>query len=64
MANKILETLVEPAHIEVGSTFLLKVKIQFTPSYNLITEDGYDLVTETGDNLITEGDYYNGQESN
>ena len=58
MANKILETLVEPAHIEVGSTFLLKVKIQFTPSYNLITEDGYDLVTETGDNLITEGDYY------
>ena len=38
MANKILETLVEPAHIEVGSTFLLKVKIQFTPSYNLITE--------------------------
>lgn len=64
MANKILETLVEPAHIEVGSTFLLKVKIQFTPSYNLITEDGYNLVTETGDNLITEGDYYNGQESN
>lgn len=64
MANKILETLIEPAHIEVGSTFLLKVKIQFTPSYNLITEDGYNLVTETGDNLITEGDYYNGQESN
>ena len=50
MANKILETLVEPSHIEVGSTFLLKVKIQFTPSYNLITE--------AGDTFITEGDYY------
>ena len=58
MANKILETLVEPAHIEVGSTFLLKVKIQFTPSYNLVTEAEDNLITETGDNLITEGDYY------
>lgn len=58
MANKILETLVEPAHIEVGSTFLLKVKIQFTPSYQLVTENNDNLITETGDNLITEGDYY------
>lgn len=58
MANKILETLVEPAHIEVGSTFLLKVKIQFTQSYNLITESENNLVTETGDTFITEGDYY------
>lgn len=58
MANKILETLIEPAHIEVSSTFLLKVKIQFTPSYNLITENGDNLVTETGDTFITEGDYY------
>lgn len=58
MANKILETLVEPAHIEVGSTFLLKVKIQFTPSYNLITEAGENLIAETGDTFITEGDYY------
>ena len=58
MANKILETLVEPAHIEVGSTFLLKVKIQFTQSYQIITEANESLVTETGDNLITEGDYY------
>lgn len=59
MANKILETLVEPAHIEVGSTFLLKVKIQFTPSYQLITENADNLITETGDTFITEGDYYN-----
>lgn len=58
MANKILETLVEPAHIEVGSTFLLKVKIQFTQSYQIITEANESLVTETGDKLITEGDYY------
>lgn len=58
MANKILETLVEPAHIEVGSTFLLKVKIQFTPSYQLITENNDNIITESGDNLITEGDYY------
>ena len=58
MANKILEKIIEPSKIIVGSTFLLKVKIQFTPSYNLITENGDNLVTETGDNLITEGDYY------
>ena len=58
MANKILETLVEPSHIEVGSTFLLKVKIQFTPSYQLVTENNDNLITEIGDTLITEGDYY------
>lgn len=58
MANKILETLVEPSYIEVGSTFLLKVKIQFTPSYNLITENEDNLITEAGDTIITEGDYY------
>ena len=58
MANKILETLVEPAHIEVSSTFLLKVKIQFTPSYQLITENNDNLITETEETLITEGDYY------
>lgn len=58
MANKILETLIEPSYIEVGSTFLLKVKIQFTPSYNLITEAGENLIAETGDTFITEGDYY------
>lgn len=58
MANKILETLVEPSHIEVNSTFLLKVKIQFTPSYQLVTENVDNLITETGDTFITEGDYY------
>ena len=58
MTNKILETLIEPAHIEVGSTFLLKVKIQFTPSYQLVTENNDNIITETGDTFITEGDYY------
>lgn len=58
MTNKIRETLVEPAHIEVSSTFLLKVKIQFTPSYQLITENNDNLITETEETLITEGDYY------
>ena len=58
MANKILETLIEPSRIEVGSTFLLKVKVQFVQSYQLITEDNEKLISESGDNLITEGDYY------
>lgn len=58
MANKILETLVEPAKIEVGSTFLLKVKVQFVQSYQLITETNDSILAENGDNLITEGDYY------
>lgn len=58
MANKILETLVEPSKIEVGSTFLLKVKIQFTRSYQIVTENNDNIITENEDNLITEGDYY------
>ena len=58
MANKILETLVEPAKIEVSSTFLLKVKVQFVQSYQIITENSDNLITEIGDTLITEGDYY------
>lgn len=58
MLNKILETLIEPSRIEVGSTFLLKVKVQFVQSYQIVTENEDNLVTETGDKLITEGDYY------
>lgn len=58
MANKILETLVEPSHIEASSTFLLKVKVQFIQSYQLITESEDNLVTETESKIITEGDYY------
>ena len=58
MANKIIEKIIEPVKVETGSTFLLKVKVQFVQSYQLITENNNNLVTEAGDNLITEGDYY------
>lgn len=58
MSNKIIEKIVEPLRIEVGSTFLLKIRVERIQSYNLITENEENLVTETGDNIITEGDYY------
>ena len=58
MANKIIEKIIEPPKIEVGSTFLIKVKVQFTPSYQLVTENNDYLITEDGDTLFTEGDYY------
>lgn len=58
MANKILETIVEPSKIIVGSTFLIKVKVDLIESYQLTTEQGDHLIMENGDNLITEGDYY------
>lgn len=58
MASKILEKIVEPSKIVEGSTFLLKIKVQFIPSYQIITESGDNIVTETNENLITEGDYY------
>lgn len=58
MANKIIEKIIEPAKVEVGSTFLIKVKVQFTPSYQLVTENNNYLITEDGNTLFTEGDYY------
>ena len=58
MTNKIIEKIIEPSKIEVGSTFLIKVKVQFTPSYQLVTENNDYLITEDGNTLITEGDYY------
>lgn len=63
MANKILETIVEPSKIVVGSTFLIKVKVDLIESYQLITEKGENLIMETGENIITEGDFYNEQEN-
>ena len=62
MSNKILEKIVEPSKIFVGSTFLIKVKMDLIESYQLITEKGDNLIMETGENIITEGDYYNEQE--
>lgn len=63
MANKILETIVEPSKIIVGSTFLIKVKVDLIESYQLITEKEDHLIMETGENILTEGDFYNEQEN-
>ena len=58
MSNKIIEKILEPSKIYEGSTFLLKVKVEFIKSYELITEDNDNIITEAGEKLITEGDYY------
>lgn len=58
MSNKILEIIVEPTKMYVGDKFRLKVKVQFTHSYALITQDNNNLITEDGNQIITEGDYY------
>ena len=58
MANKILEVIVEPTKMYVGDKFRLKVKVEFTPSYALITQDGNNIITEDENQIITEGDYY------
>lgn len=63
MTNKILETIVEPSKIIVGSTFLIKVKVDLIESYQLLTEKGDNLIMETGENIITEGDFFNEQKS-
>lgn len=58
MPNKIIEKILEPSKIYEGSTFLLKIKVLFIPSYQLLTESESYIVTEWGDNIITEGDFY------
>ena len=58
MTNKILEVIVEPTKMYVGDKFRLKVKVQFTPSYALITQDESNIITEDGNQIITNGDYY------
>lgn len=46
--NKIVEKIVEPNKVEVGSTFLLKIKIKdiLTSKKILVTEQGKSIVTE------------------
>lgn len=56
--SKILEKIVEPSKIYVGSTFGLKIKVERIKSYDLITENESNIILETGENLITEGDFY------
>ena len=58
MANKIKEVIVEPSKMHVGDSFRLKIKVQFTPSYALITQDENNIITEDGNQIITNGDYY------
>ena len=58
MANKIKEVIVEPSKMYVGDSFRLKIKVQFTPSYTLITQDENNIITEDGSQIITNGDYY------
>lgn len=56
MTNKITEILVEPAKIFVGSTFLLKIKIEddVRKKKYIITEDNKRIITEEGKTIITE----------
>lgn len=56
--SKILEKIIEPSKIIVGSTFLVKVKVEKIQSYNLVTETDNTIILESGENIITEGDYY------
>lgn len=58
MANKIKEVIVEPSKMYVGDKFRLKVKVQFTASYALITQNNENIITEDGNQIITNGDYY------
>lgn len=39
MPNKILEKIIEPSKIEVGTTFLIKIKVERIKSHNLMTEN-------------------------
>lgn len=62
MSSKIIEKILEPSKIHVGSKFLLKIKVQ--DEYNIIssivTEDGKKLITEDGKSLRTEWGELNG----
>ena len=56
--SKILEKILEPSKIFVGSSFLLKIKVERIKSHDLVTEAEDNIILESGENLITEGDYY------
>ena len=58
MANKITEVIVEPSMMHVGDNFRLKIKVHFTPSYALITQNENNIITEDENQIITQGDYY------
>lgn len=54
--NKIIEKIVEPNKIEVGSTFLLKIKVKdiLTSKKMLVTEQGKSIFTEDNKPLRTD----------
>lgn len=54
--SKIVEKIVEPSKVFVGSTFKLKIKIEddFFYRKKLTTEDSFVLVTEDNKTLRTE----------
>ena len=59
MASKIIEKIIEPSKIEVGSKFLIKIKVERIKSYNLVTEtsnlsveDINNMSVEEFDNII------------
>lgn len=56
MQNKIAEILIEPTKIYVGSTFLLKIKIEdelLNKKY-IATKENKILITENGKKIKTE----------
>lgn len=56
MPNKIIEIITEPSKIYVGSTFLLKVKVEdMSPSRKyLATENSLKIISEDNKKIITE----------
>lgn len=54
--SKIIEKIVEPSKIYVGSTFKLRVKVSddYTFKKSLITESGLIIVTENKNKIRTE----------
>lgn len=56
MPNKIIEIITEPSKIYVGSTFLLKVKVEdMSPSRKyLATENSLKIISEDNKKIIAE----------
>lgn len=54
--SRIIEKIVEPTKIYVGSTFKLKIKVQddYLQYRQIITENGKILITEDGKQISTE----------
>ena len=53
---RIIEKIIEPSKVYVGSSFMLKIKVQdsLLNKAQFITEDGLKLITEDNKNIITE----------